>query len=599
MGQESLINNRYRIIEEIGQGGMAIVYRAEDETLGREVALKMIRTGQIPPDQLERVMERFRREARNLARLTDVPGVVTLHDYGVHAERPFLVMSYMPGGTLKEKMGTPMAVTEAVRLLHPITETLSFVHQMEIIHRDIKPSNLLIDRFGRLALADFGIAKAFDTGDYTLTGTGLGVGTAAYMAPEQWRGKSDLQSDIYALGVVFYELITGKRPFEGETASDVFLKVMTQDLPDPRTYVPALDEAVFVFLQNALAREVSQRYPDMRRMGAAMQDLLQPVIPQKPIENAAQSPRRGETVPTARSDDDETRDEYLKQLDSDETNLDAVSPVQPPKTPVQNIVKKTPIKEGEHVTRLNENELSIRLPGGIPMVFVRVPAGKFWMGSDDSDPMASADEKPQHEVYLDEYWIGKYPVTNRQYSAYLKSSRGAILPSDGMNIRYADHPATHVTWEDTVAFCQWLSKHSGQFINLPTEAQWEKSARGTDRQTYPWGNSKPTSSKANFGSSNRYTTPVGYHPEGMSPYGAFDMAGNIWEWVYDFYSENYYSKSALSEPYGAKEGRFHGTRGGAWSSYEPDLRTSNRGYSNPKAFERDLGFRCALILPEE
>jgi len=320
MPQPDIINDRYKIIERIGEGGMAVVYLAEDTNLGRRVALKMIRTGQIPPDQLPRIMERFRREGRNLARLTDVPGVVTLHDYGVHDGSPFLVMSHMPGGTLKDRLGSPMPLADAVRLLLPIIEALIYVHEMDIIHRDIKPSNLLIDRFGRLALADFGIAKAFDMGDHTLTGTGLGVGTAAYMAPEQWRGESSKQSDIYALGVVFYEMLTGVRPFDGETASDIFLKVMTQPLPDPRTFVPSLDERAVAFLQHAMQRELSNRTADIETMANEMDTLMQqtPVTAKAPAKEPIT-----EVLSCITEAGDATWDVY-------ETRIPAKSP--PPKT---------------------------------------------------------------------------------------------------------------------------------------------------------------------------------------------------------------------------------------------------------------------------
>jgi len=282
MPQPDIINDRYQIIERIGEGGMAYVYRAEDKTLGRTVALKMIRTDEIPPSQLERILQRFQREARNLAVLSDVPGVVTLLDYGIHNNMPYLVMTYMPGGTLKDKLGAPIPIEEAVSMLQPIIEALIYVHEMDIIHRDIKPSNLLIDRFGRLALADFGIAKAFDMGDHTLTGTGLGVGTAAYMAPEQWRGQSGKQSDIYSLGVVLYEMLTGRKPFEGETASDVFLKVMTEPLPDPREFVPGLSPQVFTLLQRMLNKDLDKRIPTVEAMQTALTHLCLPQAPESP-----------------------------------------------------------------------------------------------------------------------------------------------------------------------------------------------------------------------------------------------------------------------------------------------------------------------------
>ena len=263
MNDQPLINQRYRLLRQLGAGGMAVVYLAEDVALNSQVAVKLIRSEEIPPSQLERIMERFRREARNQARLRDIPGVVILLDYGTHEGNPFLVMNYLPGGTLKERLGSPMPYQQAAGLLLPLAQALETVHARGIIHRDIKPSNILLDNHGHLALADFGIAKTLESGDHTLTDTGLGVGTAAYMAPEQWRGTATPQSDIYSLGVVMFEMITGQKPFEGETASDLYLRVMTEKVPDARKLVKGLPVKVNRYLQKSMAREVSDRFADM------------------------------------------------------------------------------------------------------------------------------------------------------------------------------------------------------------------------------------------------------------------------------------------------------------------------------------------------
>jgi len=185
-----------------------------------------------------------------------------------------------------------------------------------------------------------------------------------------------------------------------------------------------------------------------------------------------------------------------------------------------------------------------------------VPAGRFLMGSTSADPKAGSDEKPQHSVYLDAFWIDRTEVTNAQYVQFLNALGGHtgtcgghdcaetqvedkyshILNLDG---RYAvesgfeEHPATQVSWYGAQAYCAWAG------ARLPTEAEWEKAARGTDGRLYPWGNEAPDCEKAQYGDCGGATVPVGGRPAGASPYGVLDMAGNVWEWVGDWYDPGY------------------------------------------------------------
>jgi serine/threonine protein kinase len=187
---------RYHILEQLGEGGMATVYKAYDMRLERDAAVKIIRRGAFPPDLLEIILKRFEREAKALARLTH-PNIVSVIDYGDQDGTPYLVMAYLPGGTLKQFLGKPMLWQEAVRLLLPIARALQFAHSQKIVHRDVKPSNILITLSGEPMLTDFGIAKILEgTEGQTLTGTGVGVGTPEYMAPEQWTGQASPLSDL-------------------------------------------------------------------------------------------------------------------------------------------------------------------------------------------------------------------------------------------------------------------------------------------------------------------------------------------------------------------------------------------------------------------
>jgi formylglycine-generating enzyme required for sulfatase activity/serine/threonine protein kinase len=231
---------------------------------------------------------------------------------------------------------------------------------------------------------------------------------------------------------------------------------------------------------------------------------------------------------------------------------------------------------------------------------VHIPAGEFLRGSQERDKRALAPEKPQRRIYLEEYWIGKYPVTNAQYAIFVEATgrrhpehwEGGRPPEGKEN-----HPVANVSWWDALAYCRWLAEMTGKRYRLLTEAQWEKAARGTDGRMYPWGNSW-NSRKCNTREERKMgTTSVdAYSPAGDSPYGCADMAGNVLEWVADWYSEDYYARSSVSQnPYGPASGAVKVLRGGSWSANRWGARCASRLYGNRKAARAEVGFRCALV----
>ena len=268
---------RYRITSQLGEGGMATIYKAFDAELDRYVAIKVLR-----PDisQTPDFLERFKREARALAKLSH-PNIVPVLDFGAYAPEgstqrsPYLVMEYVAGGALRRVPGFPMPPVEAAKLLAPIARALSLAHSRNIIHRDVKPANFLIAEDGRLMLSDFGIAKMLETEHAPrLTREGVGIGTPEYMAPEQGQGgEMDHRVDIYALGVVFYELVVGRVPFEADTPLAVVVKHINDPLPPPRQINPDLPEAVEEVLLKALAKDPTYRFDSMDLMAAALEKL--------------------------------------------------------------------------------------------------------------------------------------------------------------------------------------------------------------------------------------------------------------------------------------------------------------------------------------
>jgi serine/threonine protein kinase len=263
---------RYHILEKLGEGGMATVYKAFDTRLEREVALKVILQEK---QHSEKFLKRFAREARTLAQLTHT-NIVKVLDSGEHGGTPFIVMEYIPGNTLKQKLGKPMPWHKAAQLLVPIARALACAHEHNIIHRDVKPANILLSESDEPMLSDFGVSKILEADEETvdLTGTGIGVGTPAYMAPEQGLGKSvDHRADIYALGIIFYELITGRRPYQADTPMAIMIKKVTDPLPRPKKIIPDLPTSVEQVLLKALAKAPDNRYQECSLFADALEKI--------------------------------------------------------------------------------------------------------------------------------------------------------------------------------------------------------------------------------------------------------------------------------------------------------------------------------------
>jgi formylglycine-generating enzyme required for sulfatase activity len=236
------------------------------------------------------------------------------------------------------------------------------------------------------------------------------------------------------------------------------------------------------------------------------------------------------------------------------------------------------------------------------ITWVEIPSGRFMMGDNFNE--GEGDEQPVHPVYLSIYYISRYEVTFEQYDRFCRDTGREPPPDNGWG--RGSRPVINVSWYDANSFCDWLSKKTGKDIHLPTEAQWEKAARGTDQRRYPWGNASPTCIFTNYGCRDR-TDPVGSYPQGVSPYGVHDMAGNAAEWCRDAYAANYYSYSPYRDPQGADIGIYVRTRvvrGGSWNPNSPlglSLRSADRGQNDIKTdFQQqdivynDLGFRIAM-----
>lgn len=278
------LGGRYQLEARVGGGGMAIVYRAKDLVLNRPVAVKVLRS-QFGTD--EDFVTRFRREAQAVASLSH-PNVVGVYDVGQDGDTHYMVMEYVEGYTLKELItrNGALPVEDAVEIAAEICDALEHAHANQIIHRDIKPHNILIGKNGRIKVTDFGIARAVTS--TTITHTNSVLGSVHYFSPEQARGGITAEkSDIYSLGIVLYEMVTGQLPFSGESPISVALKHLQEPLPEPRQVNPAIPQSVENVILKALVKDPSYRYASAREM---LEDLETCLLPERLDEDKFEIP---------------------------------------------------------------------------------------------------------------------------------------------------------------------------------------------------------------------------------------------------------------------------------------------------------------------
>jgi len=266
----TVFDGRYRIVRKLGTGGMADVYLAEDQELGRRVAIKILNDRHAADDSF---IERFRREAKNAAGLSH-PNIVSIYDRGTAEDTYYIAMEYLDGRSLKELIVSrgPAPIKIAVEYARQILAAVGFAHRHGIVHRDIKPHNVLVGPEGRLKVTDFGIARS---GASQMTEVGSIIGTAQYLSPEQARGAPvDQTSDLYSVGVVLFELLTGEVPFTGDTPLEIAMKHLSEVPKPPSELRPDVPHDLDLVVLRALAKDPSERYGTAEEMDADLERVL-------------------------------------------------------------------------------------------------------------------------------------------------------------------------------------------------------------------------------------------------------------------------------------------------------------------------------------
>jgi len=507
-----------------------------------------------------------------------------------------------------------------------------------VIYRDLKPSNIMIQPDGHLKLIDFGIARYFSSDQEEVTQK---LGTPGYAAPELYgRELAGPPSDIYSMGALLHQLLTGRNPsstpfhfspighLAPHVSAPVAAAVEQAVNMNPKSRFASAGqfcEAMrgrsdnTILLPGRTKRVVSLKWPALAIiMLAAIGILFLNGLFDKKGEELASQETWGvdlEVLPST----EVTTDSGLPQKTAKPILTPTPAPATATKAPTANPTA-TPTPDWTGRTLISAID-------GMTALFIQ--PGDFIMGSRSGDSKADEDEKPQHTVFVRGFWIDEMEITNAMFARFVEEtdyetdaerSGGSLVWSDKNEMVHTEaanwrhprgaesdiigldgHPVVQVSWNDARRYCSWAGRR------LATEAEWEKAARGTTGSRYPWGSQEPAGHLSNFADVNlpvywadesvddgfRYTAPAGRYPAGASLYGALNMAGNVYEWVNDWYGPDYYSLNEGTNPQGPKSGEVRVLRGGSWTSSGEYTRSAFRLAQAPAESTDAYGFRCA------
>jgi eukaryotic-like serine/threonine-protein kinase len=536
--------NDFVIVRELGRGGMGCVYLADEKY--RKVAIKVLL-----PDLLDAEGEaRFEREIGNLIRLEGLSGIPIVYSHGTRP-MPFLAMQYVEGRDLgkyaeeRRTLPEPERIEGLARVMEEVCRIVDSAHRKNVVHRDIKPANILVSTAGdRPFVLDFGIAKCVL--DTRLTRGPQGPGTVPYQAPEQIEeertavGREHL-IDVWALGVVFYKLLTRELPFSAKTPFQIQKMILDETPRSPRSLNPAIPPALEDLVVDCLSKDANKRPQSMSDVSERIRALY-------PSSRVPQKAKTRQPAPEI-----------------------WYAPVAVEPDPAV-------VSDPELRRRLAESSLPWRVRDrGSGLEMLLVPPGAYERGTAASAE-GEEDERPAHRVAITKpFYLGVHPVTQEEYLRVAGKNPSKFAGDER-------RPVERVSWEEASAFCSRCR------LRLPTEAEWEFACRaGSTGVRYG-----PLDQIAWFvGNSGGRTHGVG--SKSPNPLGFHDLLGNVFEWCASWYDPQEYARSATgaTDPQGSERGDRRVIRGGGWNFPERSLRGSARNKSRPERAEAFIGFRVA------
>jgi formylglycine-generating enzyme required for sulfatase activity/tRNA A-37 threonylcarbamoyl transferase component Bud32 len=621
----------YRIVRPLKEGGMGAVYVAEQLSTSAQRALKVIQ-----PDLVEDavVRKRFEREARVGAQIkSDFVVTVMQAGFDEPTQLPWLAMELLHGQDLEAAITekTSLSPVDTIEIFEQLCDAVGAAHRVGVIHRDLKPENIFLatprrrkDRF-HVKVLDFGIARILAEAQTTSSKTRHMLGTPLFMSPEQAKPSStiDQRTDVWALGLIAFRMLVGRHFWRAAYDPNATLLMLTAEayyepLPaasaraadwgSPHVLSPAFD----AWFARCLSRDLEGRFASVEETLAALVRVYADSSPG--VERSAQVAFAATLPQTQPPDAPPLRSKNAPGgMPLPQVPAATKAAAGPAIRAAQDVPKAgVPAKAFSAATDSPAAAVVPKAGHALPMQRIAMTAirgGTFFMGSAENDALSKSDERPRRRVEITTFFIGTYPVTQRLYRQVMGTNPSRPVGDE--------LPVNLVSFLDAIEFCNRLSERSGiipayrvdgkalkwnQDANgyrLPTEAEWEFAARGSDGRIYPWGNEAPSSQVAwnNSPLARKGPSPVGYYPSGASPFGLLDMAGNVWEWCWDWYGDYTFTPHQNSDPPGPSSGSRRVLRGGSWQVADaPRLRAAARYCLPPDQKKVDIGFRCARRL---